>query len=522
MTHSETAIEQIVIVGGGTAGWLTAGLLAADARLDPRSNRQITLLESPDIATVGVGEGTWPSMLETLRTIGISETEFIRQCDVSFKQGSRFRNWCRNQGEHYDHPFTLPAEYGRVNLAEHWLAGDRAVPFAYAVSAQSALCDEHRAPKQLATPEYAFNVNYGYHLNAGKFARLLQHHCVDRLGVQHRLDEVVGVTEADNGDIRHLMLKSGARLGGDLFIDCTGMASRLLGQHYRVPWVSQRSVLFNDRALAVQVPYRFADSPIASQTLATAHAGGWFWDIGLPTRRGVGAVYASEHTDEQAVYQDLARYLEQTDSGASLEALSPKSIRFDPGHRSQFWHNNCVAIGLSAGFIEPLEASALVLVERSAQFLVEQMPQTRAQMTVVAKRFNHRFSEHWANIIAFLKLHYVLSERTDSDYWYAHRHPDTIPEPLQEQLLLWRSRSPWLCDAQYRGELFPPASYQYILYGMRPQHTEPEAVARRLAKTQALAEAAWPRVQQQTEQMRQGLADNRTLLGQIHQRGLRR
>lgn len=518
--EQQNNIEHIVIVGGGTAGWLTAGLLAADARLDPRPNRRITLLESPDIATIGVGEGTWPSMLETLRTIGISETEFVRECDVSFKQGSRFRNWCRNQGEHYDHPFTLPTDYGRVNLAEHWVMSDQAVPFAYAVSSQSALCDQQRAPKQIATPEYAFNLNYGYHLDAGKFARLLQRHCVANLGVVHHLGEVVGVQPEDNGDIKNLHLKSGEQLGGDLFIDCTGMASRLLGQHYQVPWVSQQEVLFNDRALAVQVPYVSEDSPIASQTIATAHEHGWFWDIGLPTRRGVGAVYSSDHTDEQAVYAKLSRYLKDTGSGAALEDLSPRSIKFNPGHRERFWCNNCVAIGLSAGFIEPLEATALVLVERSAQFLVEQMPQNRAEMELVARRFNERFAEHWVNIIAFLKLHYVLSERSDSDYWRAHRATESIPECLQEQLLLWRSRSPWVCDTLYRTELFPSASYQYILYGMRPDHTERSPLARRVRQKEQRAKAAFHKTQLQSQKMLQGLSTNRALLSQIRERGL--
>ncbi|WP_341939163.1 tryptophan halogenase family protein [Marinimicrobium sp. C2-29] len=520
MSASNSAIDQIVIVGGGTAGWLTAGLLAADMRLDPRPNRRITLLESPDIPTVGVGEGTWPSMLETLRSIGLSETEFIRECDVSFKQGSRFQNWCRGEGERYDHPFTLPAQYGRLNLAEHWLQAGGDIPFAYAVSPQSAACDQGRAPKQLATPEYAFNLNYGYHLDAGKFTRLLQRHCVERLGVVHHLGEVTGVQSLDNGDIKHLHLKSGETLAGDLFIDCTGMASRLLGQHYQVPWVSQRSVLFNDSALAVQVPYSTEQSPIASQTLSTAHAEGWIWDIALPTRRGVGAVFSSHHIDQDSVHERLAAYVQNTDSGARLSDLSPRLIRFDPGHRQRFWQNNCVAIGLSAGFIEPLEATALVLVERSAQFLVQQMPENREEMSVVSRRFNQRFSRHWDNIIGFLKLHYVLSAREDSDYWRDHRAEESVPDELTEQLLLWRSRSPWTCDSLYREELFPSASYQYILYGMRPDHTATAGLERRVRQSGAGAHAAFHENGMETRKLLQGLPDNRTLLNHIRQHGL--
>lgn len=520
MSVHNSPIEHVVIVGGGTAGWLTAGLLAADARLDSRPNRRITLLESPDIATIGVGEGTWPSMLETLRTIGLSESEFIRECDVSFKQGSRFQNWCRGDGDRYDHPFTLPAGYGRLNLAEHWRYAHRDLPFAYAVSPQSAVCDQGRAPKQLTTPEYAFNLNYGYHLDAGKFTRLLQRHCVETLGVVHYLGEVTGVQSRDNGDIKHLHLKSGETLAGDLFIDCTGMASRLLGQHYQVPWVSQRPVLFNDSALAVQVPYSSEQSPIASQTLSTAHPDGWIWDIALPTRRGVGAVFSSAHTDKDSVYERLAAYLHGTDSGATLDELSPRLIQFDPGHRERFWQNNCVAIGLSAGFIEPLEATALVLVERSAQFLVQQMPENREEMSVVARRFNQRFCRHWDNIIGFLKLHYVLSTREDSDYWRAHRAEESVPDELAEQLLLWRSRSPWTCDSLYRDELFPSASYQYILYGMRPEYTAPEALERRVRSSGAAAQTAFHENGVQTRKLLQGLPDNRSLINHIRQRGL--
>lgn len=517
MTTSNASVEHIVIVGGGTAGWLTAGVLAADARLDPRPNRRITLLESPDIATIGVGEGTWPSMLETLRKIGVSETEFIRECDVSLKQGSRFRSWCRNQGECYDHPFTLPADYGRINLAEHWLLSDRPVAFSSAVSPQSAVCDQHLAPKQVATPEYAFNLNYGYHLDAGKFARFLQHHCVGNLGVQHHLGEVSGVQSGERGDIERLVLKSGETVDGDLFIDCTGMASRLIGGHYRVPWANRKSVLFNNSALAVQVPYAADDSPIASQTISTAHADGWFWDIGLPTRRGVGAVFCSDYVDEQTVYQRLGQYLQKTGAGASLETLPVRRIDFDPGHREVFWRNNCVAIGLSAGFVEPLEATALILVERAAQFLAEQMPENRLEMEVVARRFNEQFTEHWQNVVDFLKLHYTLSARDDSAYWCDHRHADTVPDRLQDKMQLWRSRSPWTCDTQYRFELFPSASYQYILYGMKPDYTRPDGLRRRARRTAGQASAAWHKTHTQTQEMLNGLPDNREFLERIRQ-----
>ncbi|MGD8175160.1 tryptophan halogenase family protein [Marinimicrobium sp. ARAG 43.8] len=516
-TGGRDRIDHIVVVGGGTAGWLMASRLAAEFHTGEPLKRRITLLESPDIATVGVGEGTWPSMLETLRQIGLSENEFIRECDVSFKQGSRFYNWVDGKGEHYDHPFTQPAEYGPVNLAEHWLSAGTEVPFAYAVSPQSAVCDEHRAPKQPQTPEYAFNLNYGYHLNAGKFAGLLSRHSVERLGVHHILDEVVGVTSRENGDIETLQLKSGNTLGGDLFIDCTGMASRLLGEHYQVPWVSCRDQLFNDAALAVQVPTA-DDAPLASQTLSTAHSNGWIWDIGLPRRRGVGAVFSRSHADEAAVHEVLADYIKRSTPSVTLDELSPRLITFDPGHREQFWRHNCVAVGLSAGFIEPLEATALVLVEQSASILIEELPDTRAQMTVVAERFNRKFARYWESIIDFLKLHYALSNRRESAYWRDQVDPASMPDSLRDLLLLWKTRTPWVCDSLYRYELFPSASYQYILYGMQPRWTGGDSIERRVRRSRMAAQKTFESVNVNVKRFRQGLPRNRDLLQRISQK----
>ena len=172
-----------------------------------------------------------------------------------------------------------------------------------------------RAPKQPQTPEYAGVANYGYHLDAGKFGVFLQRHCTDRLGVRHVPAHVVDIVPGAEGDIAALATREAGVIEGDLFVDCTGMASLLLGRHYGVPFVSQRDVLFNDRALAVQVPYPAPDTPIASQTTSTAQACGWIWDIGLPTRRGIGYVYSSAHCDDDAAERTLRAYLASTGAG---------------------------------------------------------------------------------------------------------------------------------------------------------------------------------------------------------------
>jgi len=452
-------IEHIVVVGGGSAGWLSAAVLAAE-----HPQLRVTLVESPGVAPIGVGEGTWPSMRDTLHRIGVSEADFLRECDAAFKQGSRFDQWVSGRpDDYYFHPFVLPQGHGDANLAAAWHDRHRAVPFADLVSFQPHLCVRGRAPKQAQTPEFAAVANYGYHLDAGKFGEFLRRHCVGKLGVRHVSDHVDAVVSHDNGDIAGLRLRETGTLAGDLFVDCSGMQSLLLGGHYGVPLLARKHVLFNDSALAVQVPYPAPDSPIASQTTSTAQAAGWIWDIGLPTRRGIGHVYSSAHTSDDDAERALRAYVAARGGAAGI---SPRKLSFEPGYRARFWERNCVAIGLSAGFIEPLEASALALVEMSAAWLADDLPATRAQVDVVAARFNEAFTYRWERVIEFLKLHYVLSKRSDAPFWIEHREAATIPERLRELLGLWRTRPPSRRDFPRIEEVFPSASYQYILYGM--------------------------------------------------------
>lgn len=465
-------LRDIVVLGGGSAGWLVAGLLAA-VHGQGEGALRITLVESSETPPIGVGEGTWPSMRDTLRRIGLSETDFVRRCLVSFKQGSRFDGWARGTPQdHYYHPFMLPLGHGDVDLVPAWLALRPPQPFADAVSPSPQLCDAGRAPKQAQTPEFAAVANYAYHFDAGLFGQALREHAVGVLGVRHVVDHVDAVLSHESGDIAALLTREHGRIEGDLFVDCSGLGSRLLGQHFGVALKSERGVLFNDAALAVQVPYAQPDAPLASCTIATAWAKGWIWDIGLPTRRGVGAVYSRAHASDDEAHAALQAYLDKT--GAPADRPTPRPIRFDPGYREQFWVRNCVAIGLSSGFIEPLEASALAMVELSAARLCDELPMSRAAMPAVTRRFNDDFAYRWARVIDFLKLHYALSQRQDepgSDYWRAHRDPATWPERLRELLPQWRLRPPARHDFGRIDEVFPAASYQYVLYGMgfRPE-----------------------------------------------------
>ena len=502
-------LHKVVVLGGGSAGWLFAGLLAAD-----HPELHITLIESGDVPIIGVGEGTWPSMRDTLRRIGLSELDFIRQCDVAFKQGSRFDGWIRGDspatGDRYYHPFMLPLGEPEADLVYAWMStqGERA--FADVVSPAVEVCEAGRAPKQAQTPEFGAVANYAYHFDATRFGQMLREHACQQLGVHHLIDHVESVLSAESGDIAALQTRAHGPVEADLFVDCSGLAARLIGQHFGIALNSERSVLFNDAALAVQVPYARADGPLATCTHATAWAKGWIWDIGLPSRRGVGCVFSRAHATEDEAQAALQAYLQST--GAPAERPSPRLIRFEPGYRQRFWVRNCVAVGLSSGFIEPLEASALALVEMSAQRLSAELPMSRQSMDAVARRFNEDFSYRWARVIDFLKLHYALSQRDDSDYWRAHRDPATWSDRLRELLSLWHCRPPARHDFGRIDEVFPAASYQYVLYGMG---FRPHKHALSAPKLQA-AQASFEEVSQQKRRWLAGLPGHRSLIDYLN------
>ena len=504
-------MQRVVVVGGGSAGWITACVVAAEHR--GAGQVSVVLVESPDVPTIGVGEGTWPSMRATLQRIGVGEAELLRECDASFKQGTRFTGWRGAPStDTYLHPFSWPLDYANVNPARHWLAGERAMSFADMVTPQAEVIRQGLGPKQALMPPYAFAVNYGYHLDAGKFAALLRRCAVDRLGVTHVRANVIGIDACEDGDIAALALDNGVRVAGDLFVDCTGYKALLIGGHFGQRLVSAADALFNDRAIVAQVPYANPETDaIAPVTQATAQGGGWIWDIGLPTRRGLGYVHSSAHTEADAAQRVLQRYIGETAPHAAEQEISYRAIPFAPGHREAFWVRNCVAVGLAAGFIEPLEASALALIEQAAAAIAEQLPRDREIMAVVAKRFNTKMHHHWQRIVEFLKLHYAASDRADTAYWRDHAARSSWPEGLREKMTLWQQQPPWHDDAPLLSELFPSASYQYVLYGLgfTPRY-------RRVASAgDAAADAIIGRTREQAQRMAARLPTTRALVRAI-------
>ncbi|QYF92602.1 tryptophan 7-halogenase [Massilia sp. PAMC28688] len=459
------SFHNVLIVGGGTAGWLTAAFLAKTLGARGEGIR-FTLLESPEIGTVGVGEGTFPSIRGTLAAIGLDEATFVRECQATFKQGVRFDHWVRAPGtpgpDHYFHPFSHPSQRpGCPELLPYWLrgVGGHGVPFAQAVTMQKRVADLGRGPKRPGDPDFAGPMNYAYHFDAGRFATLLASHG-RALGVRHVLGNVEQVELDELGAIARVRTREHGALSADLYIDCTGFRARLIGQALGSPLRRLDDVLFADRALAIQVPYADPAAPIAAYTISTAHEAGWSWDIGLQQRRGVGYVYSSRHTSDERAAEVLRRHIGP--AGAGLEA---RQLTLQTGYRETQWIHNCVAVGLSGGFLEPLEASGIGMIETAA-YLIGYLFPFNGDTAPVARTFNRLMRERYERVMDFIKLHYCLTQRTDSRFWIDNTDPASMPASLRDKLAMWRARPPNRLDFVADVEMYPTSSWQYVLYGM--------------------------------------------------------
>ncbi len=463
----EGVIRRLLIVGGGTAGWTAAGYLARTLGANTPDGVQITLVESADIGILGVGEGTFPSVRTTLKRIGIDETTLLRETGASFKQGAKFSHWRHAPGErtdlrdHYLHAFQVCQEPSGLDLLPYWLLGvaGPGADWDEINTPQKRIADASRAPKLITHPQYVGPLGYAYHVDAAKLAKLLRERAIAS-GVRHIVDTVDEVSLTEDGAIASVLTREHGALTADLYVDCSGFRARLIGTALGVPYKSCRDVLFCDTALAVQVPYARPDAPIASYTVAAAREAGWMWDIALENRRGVGYVYSSAHTDATRAEQVLREYL--GDAAADLPA---RKIGFNAGYREINWTKNCVAIGLSSGFFEPLEATGILFSELAAVSLSNLFP-WGGDLEIAARQFNTLMLRRYERALDFIKLHYCLTERRDSPFWRDNADAAGIPDSLAERLRRWRHRPPSSIDIDPNVDVFPESSWQYVLYGM--------------------------------------------------------
>jgi glycine/D-amino acid oxidase-like deaminating enzyme len=508
-------VKRVLIVGGGTDGWITAGYLARTLGGQLPDSVRITLVESKDIGTLGFSEGTVPTIRQTLRRIGVDETSLVRECNTSFKQGAKFVHWRYPPGrrlpDHYLHCFQVTHAPTGLDLLPYWLLGvaGHNINWDEVSTPQKRVADSYRAPKLIDHPNYEAPLNYAYHFDTLKLAAFLRKQSV-AAGVQHVLDTVDAVNLAEDGSIRSVTTRAHGELHADLFIDCTGFRAQLIGATLGVPYTSCRSVLFCDTALAMEVPYERPDAPIASCTIATAHESGWIWGIGLDSHRGIGNVYSSDHMDDARAEQILRDY-----GGRAARGLKARKMRFEAGYREINWKKNCVAIGASSGFFEPLEATRILFTEVAAIMLSNLFP-WGGDLEMAAKQYNRIMRRRYERALDFIKLHYCISERRDSRFWLDNVDSASIPESLQELLRMWQHRPPGAIDIDQNVDLFEESSWQYVLYGMGYEtDVQPRAGTLRYNDE---ARAAFAAIRGQADVACRTLPTNRDLIATAHAR----
>nr|WP_314446202.1 tryptophan halogenase family protein [uncultured Sphingomonas sp.] len=458
----EGVLQHILIVGGGTAGWMTAAALAH--KLAPLPIR-VSLVESDAIGTVGVGEATVPHIRFFNQTLGIDEAEFMRATQATFKLGIEFRNWGRI-GDSYLHPFGAYGEQvGGVDFHQHWLRMHRAGRAAelgdYSLPVQAAKQDRFAAPVDNSRSLLS-TYSYAYQFDAGLYGRFLRAFAEAR-GVRRFEGRIVGVEQyGEAGRICSVRLDSGEVIEADLFVDCSGFRGLLINQHLGAPFESWAQWLPCDRAIAV--PCESTDEP-SPYTRATAQGAGWMWRIPLQHRTGNGHVYCSSFLSDEQAEREL---LDQLD-GQPL--ATPNRLRFEAGRRLEQWKANCVAIGLASGFLEPLESTSIHLIQLGIGRLLELLP-LHGWDPLDAAEYNRAMNLEYERIRDFLILHYCATQRDDTPFWH-HCRTMVLPSSLQEKMALFRERG---VVAPYRDGMFLEPSWLAVYLG---QHIVPDRYDRR-------------------------------------------
>jgi tryptophan halogenase len=459
-------IRRVVIVGGGTAGWMTAAALVHHLRHAPV---EITLVESSEIGTIGVGEATIPTIRRFYAQLGMKDAEVMRATQATCKLGIRFENWLRH-GSDFIHPFGL---YGQalngVGFHHYWLrarrGGDAAPLAAHSLGASLARARRFSIPSPNPPSELSV-FDWALHLDASLFAQHLRRFAEAR-GVR-RIDARIGVVDLrpEDGFIRAVTLQDGRELEGELFVDCSGFRGLLIGEALGVPFEDWGRWLACDAAFAVQSENP-ADMEPAPFTQVTAHTAGWQWGIPLRHRAGNGLVFSSAHMSDQQALDALTPNL----MGRPL--MEPRRIGFRPGRRREAWAKNCVAIGLSAGFLEPLESTSIALIENGIERLKTLFPD-RAFAQPVIDEYNDQSAREMERTRDFIILHYKLSQR-DEPFWRECRERE-IPDTLQRKIDLWWARGEFI---RYRWEMFHPASWLAIYDGFElwPETVDPAVEA---------------------------------------------
>lgn len=454
---------RVVVLGGGTAGWMTA---AGVARLLPDLT-QVQLVESEEIGIVGVGEATLPHIRGFIEKLGIDEAAFMKATHATFKLGIDFRDFGRI-GESYVHPFGCFGEEAQgVGFHHYWLELARqgmARPLGdYSLAVAAAKANRFRPPSQ--DDSLASTYGYAYQFDATLFGPFMREFGLTT-GVQRHEGRVVGVErDSASGDVTALVLADGRRIEGDLFVDCSGFRSILLGQELQVPWEDWTHWLPCDRAAAM--PCTHATDDIRPYTTATAMPAGWRWQIPLQHRMGNGYVFSSAHISEDEACETIRTAAEGT------PLADPRILRFRPGRRAQSWSHNVIGVGLASGFLEPLESTSIYLAQMAITYLIELFPEGGLIDPRDRAEFNRLVDMEYDRVRDFLILHYNATTRDDSEFWN-HVRTMRVPDSLAGKLELWREAGR---IEKYSEGLFYDASWiaVHVGQGLLPEAHDPRA-----------------------------------------------
>ncbi|TMJ16783.1 MAG: tryptophan 7-halogenase [Alphaproteobacteria bacterium] len=442
-------IREVVIVGGGTAGWMTAAAIARFAG----PGRRIRLIESEAIGIVGVGEGTIPPILEFNKQVGLDEQAFIRETRATYKLGIEFVGWSK-EGERYFHPFgRIGRTYDGVDFHHLWRKY-REHPsvgplIAYTISAVAGLNGRFSHPSPDIRSPLA-DLSYAFHFDASLYGQFLRRHAEAR-GVERVEGRIVDVErDPETGHVRAVRLDDDRRVEGELFVDCSGFRSLLLGQAMGVEFDDWSHWLPCDRAIAVPSE---RTEPLLPFTRATARPSGWQWRIPLQHRIGNGHVYSSAHMEEEEAERLLVEGLDGKPIGGF------NHIRFTAGRRAKSWAGNVIAIGLSSGFLEPLESTSIHLIQHGIQKLVALFPDSSFDPVAVAE-YNRSFSEMYDSVRDFIILHYKVNQRS-GPFWSQVREME-VPDSLAHKLSLFADRGRFF---RYHDDLFELASWTAVMLG---------------------------------------------------------
>ena len=456
-TRAPPAVKRIVIVGGGTAGWMTAMILAH--ALIGRGV-SITLLESPTVDIIGVGEGSTPWLRGFFDGLDIEESEWMPACNATYKCGIRFDGWSTKPGfESYFHPFASMLDNltmtqfihnatARVNGADVDAHPDR---FFIA----TRLAQSNLAP--IPAESFPFDVWYGYHFDAVLLGKYLHRKAVER-GVEYHVCHVTHANLDERGDIASVSTREGDTITADFFVDCTGFASLLIGKALGTKFVSFSENLFNDAAVAMPTPN---EGPIPPQTVATALKHGWMWKIPLTSRYGNGYVYSSAFCSASEAEHELRHTLGLLDAD-----IPARHLKMRVGRMTKHWNRNCLAVGLAQGFIEPLEATALLFIQKTAAGIVEYLDSGDFS-EAAHDRYNRRVNEHFEGTRDYIVTHYKTNSRSDTEYWRANAANLNLSDALKRLLSRWMSGNNIVGELSALGSAsaYPVFSWYCILAG---------------------------------------------------------